>query len=81
MAEESPNPNNDSAMAELHRFIGEWAKRHGFSGAKEAHYLALYQAGRLEVQVLLEKSKAWKADDEPEEMTDVSDDYHHPGIQ
>jgi hypothetical protein len=52
-----PNPNNDKAMSELHKFVEDWSARNNLQGARELHYLGLYLSGRLEVQVNLQNLK------------------------
>lgn len=60
-----PDPSNDTAMSELHKFVEEWAKRHNLQGAQELHYLGLYLTGRLNVQVKLENLKKLYPTNEP----------------
>jgi hypothetical protein len=55
--EKIPDPSNDKAMSELHKFISEWTERHELQGAKEFYYLGLYLTGRLNVQVKIESLK------------------------
>lgn len=64
MTEPAPNPMNDAAMGELHRFIEAWSRRHKMDAGTEAFYLATYLAGRLDVARLVAKCKEWKTDED-----------------
>lgn len=52
---DAPTPDNNIAIRELQVFISDWCKRHKFDRAEETRLLAYYLAGRLDVNVAMQK--------------------------
>lgn len=50
---QKPNPYNNEAMAELHRFVQNWSMKNKLR-EKELSYLGMYLSGRLDAQVKME---------------------------